>query len=51
MCKDPVTKEGLSGENVQSAKVEIEGKITEQVSSFNYLKNLGKGHLYKATEI
>jgi hypothetical protein len=31
---------GLCGKNIQRVKIEIEGKITEQVSSFNYLGNL-----------
>jgi hypothetical protein len=31
---------GLCGKNIQRAKIEIEGKIIEQVSSFNYLGNL-----------
>jgi hypothetical protein len=31
---------GLCGKNIQRVKIEIEGKIKEQVSSFNYLGNL-----------
>jgi beta-xylosidase len=30
---------GLCGKNIQRVKIEIEGKIIEQVSSFNYLGN------------
>jgi RNA binding exosome subunit len=31
---------GLCGKNIQRVKIEIEGKMIEQVSSFNYLGNL-----------
>jgi hypothetical protein len=31
---------GLCGKNIQRVKIETEGKIIEQVSSFNYLGNL-----------
>jgi hypothetical protein len=31
---------GLCGKNIQRVKIEIEGKIIEQVSSFNYSGNL-----------
>jgi hypothetical protein len=31
---------GLCGKNIQRVKVEIEDKIIEQVSSFNYMGNL-----------
>jgi hypothetical protein len=31
---------GLCGKNIQRVKIEIEGKIIEQVSGFNYLGNL-----------
>jgi hypothetical protein len=30
---------GVCGKNVQRVKIEIEGKIIEQVSNFNYLTN------------
>jgi hypothetical protein len=39
---------GVCGKNIQRVKIEIEGKIIEQVSNFNYLGSLisneGKGH-------
>jgi hypothetical protein len=41
--KVPTTKTktiGLCSKNIQRVKIEIEGKMTEQVSSFNYLGNL-----------
>jgi hypothetical protein len=31
---------GVCGKNIQQDKIEIEGKIIEQVSDFNYLGNL-----------
>jgi hypothetical protein len=31
---------GLCGKNIQRVKIEIEGKIIEQVSNFNYLGSL-----------
>jgi hypothetical protein len=31
---------GVCGKNIQQVKIEIEGKIIEQVSDFNYLGNL-----------
>jgi hypothetical protein len=46
---------GMCGKNIQRVKIEIEGKIIEQVSDFTYLGNTfsehKKGYRYKITQI
>jgi hypothetical protein len=45
---------GMCGKNIQRVKIEIEGKIIEQVSDFTYLGNTFSEHkkdIYHITEI